>query len=349
MSASRLALILTLAASAAIVACESKRISLVAETDDEGADFGRTALSNAIVALSEKPRDPGAYRILAQRIEEIRPLFNRQVEKEAELRLSVLAVAPLKSGLMAPFPEQMQRFATTVWPSVLRFPTEQGEDVDAYVLRLCTTELALTCNNVVPEYWPVILNARVWRMLKSQVDVAYDRCQWCEDDPSFPDIMDNIRQAHLRLEQEAHDGQDKGQPSSWPMAGANASDLGTELIVAFGTDGLVRVSGEKVPDGDWRATIATARAKEELLGVHIRPERMVSELLEFLADAKQAGFSRVALVARNRRFPYQAKQYELRSQTTSFRDLRVQRSDSVQVLVQALDRRAGKASGLPQN
>lgn len=326
-----------------VAACESKRIGLVAETDDEGADFGRTALANAIVKLSERPQDASAYAAFAARIEEIRPVFNREVARQAELRLSVLAVAPLRAGLSQSHEEQMQQFATAVWPSVLQFPVEPGETVASYVLRLCSSKLALTCNNVVPEYWPVILNAQVWRTLKSRVDVAYDRCQWCEDDPSFRGIMDSIRDAHLRLEEAAQVAQEEGQPRDWPKAGRHASELSSDLIVTFGADGLVRVRGENVEGGNWRQTIADARASEDLVALHFRPERMVSELLRVLGDLKAAGFQRVALVVRENSFPYQPKQYELRAQKKSYLDLGVHDSDSIQVLVQSLDLRAANA------
>lgn len=326
-------------------ACESKQIRLVAETDDEGADFGRTALVNAIVKLSERPQDASAYAAFAARIEEIRPLFNREIAKEAELRLNVLAVAPLSAGLTQSHEKQMEQFATAVWPTILSFPLEPGETVSSYVLRLCSTKLALTCNNVVPEYWPVILNAQVWRTLKSRVDVAYDRCQWCEDDPSFGGIMDGIREAHLRMEEAAQVAQEEGQPRDWPKAGRHASELSSDLIVTFGTDGLVRVRGENVQGGNWRQVIADARANQDLVALHFRPERMVSELLRVLGDAKAAGFERVALVVRENGFPYEHRQYELSSQTKNYIELGVHDSDSIQVLVQSLDIRASKAGG----
>ena len=99
----------------------------------------------------------------------------------------------------------------------------------------------------------------------------------------------------LRLEEAAQVAQDEGQPRDWPKAGRHASDLESDLIVTFGTDGLVRVRGENVEGGNWRQVIADARASEELVALHFRPERMVSELLRVLGDIRAAGFQRVAL------------------------------------------------------
>jgi hypothetical protein len=77
------------------IACDSKQTPLVAETDDEAADFGRSALRKAVVALAETPTNPKAYEKFADRVRELMPLFSRTVKREAELRLCTLAIAPL--------------------------------------------------------------------------------------------------------------------------------------------------------------------------------------------------------------------------------------------------------------
>jgi hypothetical protein len=324
------------------VACESNRIKVVAETDDEAADFGRTALMDAIVKLSEQPKSAEAYAAFAGRVRALEPLFNREMAREAELRLSVLAIGPLRAKLELSHEQQMQALATTVWPALLNVPAEPDESVESYVHRLCSSELALSCNNVVPEYWPVILNARVWRSLKSRVDVAYDRCEWCEDDPSFPAIMSDVRDSHLSIELEAQAAQELGKPSAWARAGRHASPLATDLIVSFGDDGHVHVKNRPLIGGDWRQAISDLYESNKILGLHLRPERMIGDLLQVLGDARTAGYSRVALIVREGHFPYRIRQYEISAAIKSYRDLGMQNSDSIQILVQSLDLAASK-------
>jgi hypothetical protein len=341
--------ILLFCASLLVTACESNRVPIVAETDDEAADFGRGALIEAVVTLSKKPNDAKLYQSFAARVEELTPLFNREVKREAELRLVVLAVAPLRAGFNKPQQEQMETLATTVWPSILKFPLRDGEDAQEYAERLCLSQLALVCNNVVPEYWPVILNAKVWRTLKSRLDVAYDRCRWCADDPSFEGVLADARESHLKIEMLAKDAQQVGRPSAWPNAGKNASPLATDFIVSFGRDGWVTIKDRTAPGGNWRQMIKNMRESNDLLGLHLGPARSVGDLLAVLSDVNSAGYRDVALVTRQRAFPYNPKQYVLNAKTKSFRDLGVHDSDTIQILVQALDLLALKRAGQKLN
>lgn len=325
--------------------CDTNRVPLVSETDDEAANFGRTALIDAVVQLSKSPESAQAYAKFSSRVDELMPFFNREVKREAELRICVLAIAPLRAGFNKSQAEQMEAFATTVWPAVLQVPTRPGENAQEYVARLCQGELALDCHNVVPQYWPVILNARVWRSLKSRVDVAYDRCSWCADDPSFADVLNTSRESHLKVETLARNAQEVGRPSSWPTAGKNGSPLMTDLVVSFGQDGWVTIQGQTAQGGNWRQAIESRRESHSLIALHLRPQRLVGELLEVMRDVDAAGYERVALVTRQRAFPYDAMQYVTNAKRRSYRDLGVHNSDTIQILVQALDLQALKRAG----
>lgn len=322
------------------VACESKQIPLVAETDDEAADFGRSALRKAVATLSETPTSPKAYEKFADRVRELMPLFSRTVKREAELRLCTLAIAPLEAGLSQTPEQQMQTFATTVWPSVLEFPKRKGETIHDYVGRLCASEFALHCNNVIPERWPAILNARVWRALKSRVELAYSRCRWCEGDKTFADLVQRSHDIHLRLELVARRAIEGGTPGDWPVAGNHATPLGDETVISFEAGGVVTVGGRTVDDGDWRGAIHDIRGDKTRVALHVKPERLVADLLEVLKDIRSAGYSELALVARRKEFPYEAVSYIVSTRVTKSKHWQVHNGDTIQILIQALDHRA---------
>ncbi len=321
------------------VACETKRTPLVAETDDEAADFGRSALREAVVALSATPKNPQAYEVFAERVAELMPLFSRTVKREAELRLCTLAIAPLEAGLDQSPERQMKAFATTVWPSVLEFPKLEAETTQDYVNRLCASEFSLDCNNVIPERWPSILNARVWRALKNRVELAYSRCRWCEDDKEFADLVQRSHDIHLRMELAARRAVQGGTPSDWPVAGQNAEPLGDEVTISFEAGGVVTVGGSAVDGGDWRGAIRSIRGDKTRVALHLAPERLVADLLQVLRAVRTAGYTEVALVARRKEFPYEAVTYVVDARTTKSSAFQVHNGDTIQMLVQALDHR----------
>ncbi len=323
-------------------ACESQRIDFVADTDNEAADFGRSALRMAMVELSQTPTSPQAYEKFAARVGDLMPFFSRNVKRDAELRLCTLAIAPLEAGLSMSAEDQMEAFATTVWPTVLEFPKLPSETTQAYVIRLCASEFALDCNNVVPERWPDILNAKVWRALKSRVGVAYGRCQWCEEDVSFGELIERSRTIHRQLELAARRATRGGRPRDWPLAGPNATPRGDEIVIAFESSGEVTVGGQLVEGGDWRGEIRRTRGDRQRIALHFAPNRLVADFIEVLGDLRRAGYSEVALVARHREFPFEAGIYIVDSSITTARALDVHSGDTIQILVRALDHRKSR-------
>ncbi len=321
--------------------CDSQHIELVAETDDEAAGFGRAALREAMVLFSKSPESPQAYELFATRVEELMPFFSRKVRKDAELRLCTLAIAPLEAGLALSAEDQMKAFATTIWPSILEFPTLTSETTDDYIRRLCASSFALDCNNVVPERWPAVLGAKVWRALKSRVAVAYGRCHWCDKNSRYADLVERTHAIHLQMELNARNATLGGTPGDWPIAGAHALPLTNELVVSFEAGGVVTVGGHSPTAGDWRSEIAEVQGEKPPLALHMRPDRLVAELLEVLRDIHAAGYSSVALVARRKEFPYASMHYLIDTRVTS-KALRVRNGDTIQILVQALEFRDTK-------
>ena len=276
---------------------------------------------------------------IATRVDELMPFFSRTVKRDAELRLSTLAIAPLEAGLSLSAERQMEEFATTVWPTVLEFPALPSESTKDYVRRLCASEFALDCNKVVPERWPAILNAKVWRALKSRVGVAYGRCRWCEEDTSFTALIDRSRTIHRRLELVARRATEGGTPGDWPLAGPNAMPLGDEVVITFEESGKVTVDGRSVKGGDWRGEIRKIRGDRHRVALHLAPNRLVADLLEVLGDVHMAGYREVALVTRHRAFPYEAATYKIDTSIKTSEALDVHNGDTIQILVQALDHR----------
>ncbi len=317
--------------------CEAKQTALVAETDDESADFGRSSLRAAVVALSKSPESPQAYEVFADRVRELMPFFSRSVKREAKLRLCTLAIAPLEAGLSLTPEGQLQAFATTVWPSILEFPKLEGETPHDYADRLCASEFALDCNNVIPERWPAILNARVWRTLKNRVELAYSRCRWCEGDKAFAGLVQRSHDIHVRLELAARRAVLDGTPADWPVAGPHAAPLETEIVISFASGGVVTVDGGTVDGGDWREAIRSMRGDTTRVALHLNPERLVADLLQVLRGVRSAGYSEVALVTRHKEFPYQAVTYTIDARVKNSGELNVHNGDTIQILVQALD------------
>lgn len=321
-------------------ACESTKIESVAESDDEAADFGQSALREAMVELAKTPTSAEAYRKFAVRVDELMPYFSRTLKREAELRLSTLAVAPLESGLSLSPEAQMKAFATTVWPTILDFPTLPHETTQDYVKRLCSSEFALDCQNVVPERWPAVLNAKVWRVLKSRVGVALGRCQWCDEDTSFVDLVERSRTNHRRLELVARRAIEGGTPGDWPVAGPYAEPLEDLVVVSFEDDGEVTVGGRSAPGGDWRGEIRSIRGERTTVGLHLTPSRLVAEFIEIVGALRAAGYRNVALTVRHRNFPFELAAYTIDTAIRSAEELDVHNGDTIQILVQALDHQA---------
>src|SRR5690606_281030 len=115
-------------------------------------------------------RTPEAYSELASTVLELRPGMDRTVGQEAELKLVVLALAPVKAVQAQPIGEQVQALALTVWPTLLAPPIaadvvlikrdpeavqllpQPGEDTRRYLQRLCGGPLAGDCKQIVPEH-----------------------------------------------------------------------------------------------------------------------------------------------------------------------------------------------------
>ncbi len=147
-------------------ACGRDQIEVAKTTGD---DYGQASLVAAVDTFVKANRTPEAYAELAATVTSLRPHMDRQVGKEAELRMMVLAIGPLQQLQSKSLRQRIDGLALTVWPTLLapaikadaplivhdpRAPEllpKPGEDPDGYIVRLCGEPLARHCKRVVPE------------------------------------------------------------------------------------------------------------------------------------------------------------------------------------------------------
>ena len=159
------------------------------------ADYNHKALLAAVDKFVAAGRTPDAYGELAQTVSTLRPGMDRAVAKEAELKMVVLALGPLKALDGKPIRQQIDALALTVWPALLAPPIEAdkllvvrdpkapqlvpkpGENADQYLERLCGGPLAGDCKHVVPEWQGSFVEALALRRGTERVRNAVTECQ----------------------------------------------------------------------------------------------------------------------------------------------------------------------------
>lgn len=193
---SRAAWILVLVAAA----CGRDKIEVQRSSNDE---YKHDALVGAIDKFVKANRTPDAYAELAQTVTTLRPHMDRTVGKQAELRMVVLALAPVQSVQARSIRERVDALALTVWPTLLGPPIaadallvvrdprapdyvpKPGEDPDPYMMRLCEGALARHCKRVVPELQGEIIEALAIRRATERARNAVSECLECENDPGW--------------------------------------------------------------------------------------------------------------------------------------------------------------------
>jgi hypothetical protein len=325
-------------------ACQRKRIEVVSHGEDATGDYGQVDLDAAVQAFRQRPASPEAYRELAVKVEALRPQFNQGVADQAERHLVFLALGPMAGLLDTPLPEQMDRLALTVWPTALEVEPEEGESVRGYLERVCAGPLAGECKHVVPERWPVVLSALVWDRFKVRARAAYSGCRRCGQDPSFEQLLGQYDRHQTRMRTARAQEGDRVERSAWPDAGDHAAEWSGATVLDLVADPR-RFAGEVI-DGDWGDRIRMRPGAAAVLGVHMRPRTEVRHVRAVVEAAARAGYSAVALQARERAYPYALREYRIatsrggRGQLVQARDV-----DTVQILVRGLDAAAARAGG----
>lgn len=321
----------------ALGGCAEADIAVSAESTS---DYGRAEVMAAVEALSTSDRSPAAYRRMAEAIGAVRDRFDEPTAELAERNLVFLAVAPLVAWHDRPPERQLEALALTVWPTALGVDPEPGEDPRAYLERVCRTELALECKDMVPEAYPLALNALVWSRFKERARDIMSDCRICREDVAYREALDKLERTAIRIEVRAQREAERADPGHWPVGDLHARPWSNPPLFHVEDDGDASFRGVDVEPGTWRQILEQDRQGSEVLGVLLEPDDRVSVLRQIMADARAADYRELALQVRGPEHPYPLREYRIaldprrgrKDPTVNPRDV-----DTIQVLVQMLD------------
>lgn len=319
-----------------------------------GSAYGRSELMTALDQYTAGERSPARFREFAVEIARIDSRFDDEVSADAERHLVFLASSLLEQRFDQPLDAQLDELAVTVWPTLLGIEPTAGETSAAFARRICGGDLGLTCKHVVPEKRALMLTATVWRELEDRARDAVSECRTCRDDQSYTEAIARIDEREKDITARATLAEDSAHPKSWPTAGDHASPWSGAPLLAVSGNGKLTIGDQEVaPGGLPRALRALAEAPEatptsRVLGVYLLPGARVSDLRAIIRDAGAVGYSEIALQVRAADYPYPVREYRLAAAggKPSPR-IRVRDTDSIQVLIQALDVTASNGTTSP--
>lgn len=354
---SRLASVTVLAA-LALAGCEREQIEV--NRNPEQADYNHGALRAAVDAFVKADRTPEAYADLSRAVHELRGGMDRTVAQEAELKLAVLALAPIQALAASPMAEQVDRLALTVWPTLLGKPIEAdslvvkrdevspdllprpGEKAPDYLRRLCGGPLAGDCKQIVPEYQGHVVAALAARRGTERVRNAVAGCVMCSAEPGWHEAVRAWEALDRMANGWIHEIQTRAAPGNWPTAGScSQPDPGLP-------EAEVTAAGEIVIGGQRYGAMARVDALRELrflhggdggILLHLRPELTLAQVRAILSDTRRSGAKRSAVVARAPEYPWERRIYWIAEGAGIDTDLRP--TDSLQLLLHTMDHVAG--------
>lgn len=352
----RLALILGLVATAA---CGRDKIEVNQNQTD---DYKHGALVAAVDKFVKANRTPEAYAELAQTVTALRPDMDREVGREAELRMVVLALDPIQKLQTKSMRERVETLALTVWPTLLAPPIsadtplvvrdpraaellpKPGEDPDQYMIRLCGSPLARQCKRVVPELQADIIEQLVIRRATERVRNAVADCAACASDqggdPGWKAAVMNWESLDRNATEHVVEIERTAEPDNWPLSGAAAEDDPGLPEAQLSTRGDLIVGGRGYGPNQQRIDVLKElRGDSELISLHLHPDTTLAQARAILVDARKAGAKRVAIVAREPFYPYHRKIYWVADGYGMRANLRP--TDSLQLLLHAIDEVAG--------
>jgi hypothetical protein len=355
----RLALLTgTLALAGLVTACHRDSIEVSRHADQ--ADYNHGALRVAVDAFVKADRTPDAYADLTRTVLVLRSGMDRAVAEEAELKLVVLALAPIQSLSAKPMPEQVEALALTVWPTLLApqieadaiavkrnsqtsdlYPKKDEKAAD-YMSRLCGGPLAGDCKQIVPEYQGHMIAALAARRGTERARNAVAGCLMCGAEPGWHEAVRAWEALDRTANGWIHEIQTKAAPGNWPTAG-NSSEAPAGLPEAE-----VAATGEIVIGGQRYGAVTRIDALRELrflhgddggIALHLRPELTLAQVRAILSDTRKSGAKRIAVVARAPEYPWARRIYWVAEGTGIDPELRS--TDSLQLLLHTMDHLAG--------
>jgi hypothetical protein len=301
-----------------LAACASDRIDVAPGASSS--DGNRAKLIAAVDTLRAAGHTAAAYRTFAATVLELRHGMDETVAEEAEL-LAVTEALPVVKNAGARG-ESVEQLALAVWPLALAPPiaapipgTPQadkwtsyvpapGEDDHAYLERICGTLLALECKDIVPEGQLGVVGALAVQRLTDRTRRAVATCLTCSD-PSWGKTVGAWEELASTSTAGVSAVRSANSPARWPEAGA--------------------------------AAVAVPPASSQVRHVHVPPDQRVERVRYAIDDARKDGVPAIALIARERPYPYRERAYII---PTSLKKLPVREGEPVQMLTRALDARA---------
>lgn len=347
-----------LAVAGVLAACSRDHVEVNRSADQ--ADYNHGALRAAVDAFVKAERTPEAYADLTRAVIALRSGMDRAVAEEAELKLVVLALAPIQAVSASPMPEQVEALALTVWPTLLAPPIEadaiaarrdvsaselfpkKGEHAEDYLRRLCGGPLAGECKQIVPEYQGHVIAALAARHGVERARNAVAGCVMCSAEPGWHEAVRSWEELDRMANTWIHEIQTRGAPGNWPIAGSS-SEPHPGLPEAE-----VTATGEIVIGGQRYGATTRVDALRELrflhgddggIALHLRPELTLAQVRALLSDTRKSGAKRIAVVARAPEYPWDRRVYWIAEGTGVDTELRP--TDSLQLLLHTMDHVAG--------
>lgn len=326
-----------------LAGCPQDEIGVRAGDPEQPGDYGRLALLEAGATMRQHPTSPEAFGILYQRVEELRPRFTDETTELAERTLAFAAVPVMEAVATRPADEQAEVLALTVWSAAFRVAPLPDEGPDQFTTRMCGHVMRNECGDVVPKYWTLILSQLAWQRHGERARAMFNHCPECRVDPAYLTALETLwRRNEELLATRARLG-DAVEHTSWPIAGERAvAWTGAPLFQRTPPDTFF--DGAVIMGGTWVETLHTGRRDRTVLGVYVRPSERVEMVREIAGVAAQAGFTEIALMARDNVFPYEPREYRLGiGKGAKGTVVRVRDMETVQGLVQAIDATLGRA------
>lgn len=320
----------------------------------QNGDYNHAALLGAVDKFVAAGRTPDAYAELSRTVLALRPGMDRSVARDAELKLLVLALAPVQSVQARPVPAQVDALATTVWPTLLAPEVEADglldkrdpraadwlaqprEDARGYLIRICGSALSADCKRVVPELQGPIVAVLATRRATERVRNAIADCVMCSAEPGWHEAVRSWEALDRMLGASRADIERRADPDNWPVAGAAAEPDPQLPEAAIDPTGEVVIGGQHYGAAQRVAALRDLRGTSPAIALHLRPESSLAQVRGVLADAHKAGATRVAVVARGDRYPWPREIYWIAGSGAGYR-AGLRPTDSLQLALHATD------------
>ncbi len=268
-------------AASTMVACDQEQIRVEPLSPGNDQQARLIAAVDAFVAAN---RTPAAYATLSGAITALRPSMDATLARDAERRLLVLGLAPVKFVVDRPMAQQVAALALTVWPTLLAPPIEAdalynirdpkalqipptpGEDPQQYLLRLCLGPLTNDCRRIVPELQGHVVAAVAVRRATERIRTAIADCLECSGESTDSIASSQSSTGPTGYPRKSPTRSEAGtSDSAWRSAVKGWEALDTRLAAE-----LPKISRRADPD-NWPKAGAAAEEDPDVPEAELRP------------------------------------------------------------------------------